>query len=122
MEHGRRTRLSWAFLLCPALICGFSFGQTATPSAKAEASVAPRVVHVIVALSDPHHQRIGPLPAALGNGDDARNNEAYTLEAALAGWVRKEMPEQIRTRAAQAYDKYQHCGMKAARSLLVSGW
>jgi len=48
--------------------------------------------------------------------------EAYTLEAALNGWVLKEPGEQIRARAAAAYDKYQHCGANAARKLFATGW
>ncbi len=48
--------------------------------------------------------------------------EAYTLHAALAGWVLHEGPAAIRERAAQAYDKYQKCGLKGARGLLVTGW
>ncbi len=48
--------------------------------------------------------------------------EAYTLEAALAGWINKETGEQIRIRAAAAYNKYQHCGEKAARNLFATGW
>ncbi len=48
--------------------------------------------------------------------------EAYVLEAALAGWIRNETGEQIRTRAAQAYDKYRHCGAKAAHRLFATGW
>jgi hypothetical protein len=48
--------------------------------------------------------------------------EAYTLEAALAGWLKNETPEQIRTRASAAYHKYQKCGIKAATRLLVTGW
>jgi hypothetical protein len=48
--------------------------------------------------------------------------EAYTLEAALSGWLKNETPEQIRARAAKAYDKYQKCGVKAATRLLVTGW
>lgn len=48
--------------------------------------------------------------------------EAYTLEAAIDGWLKKETNEQIRERAAQAYNKYQKCGINAARKLLVSGW
>lgn len=48
--------------------------------------------------------------------------EAYTLKAALAGWVLRERPEAIRERAAKAYDTYQHCGINGARRLLVSGW
>jgi hypothetical protein len=48
--------------------------------------------------------------------------EAYTLKDALDGWILKESNEQIRQRAAMAYDKYQKCGLKGARRLLVSGW
>jgi len=48
--------------------------------------------------------------------------EAYTLKAALDGWVAKESAEQIRQRAAEAYAHYQKCSVKAARGLLVTGW
>ena len=48
--------------------------------------------------------------------------EAYTLHDALEGYVKKESPENIRSRAAKAYSRYQKCGEKAARNLLVSGY
>ena len=48
--------------------------------------------------------------------------EAYTLKSALDGWIAGEEHEQIRDRAAGAYDHYQKCGLKAAHRLLVSGW
>jgi hypothetical protein len=48
--------------------------------------------------------------------------EAYTLKSALEGWIAGENSEQIRDRAAVAYDKYQKCGVRAARRLFVSGW
>jgi hypothetical protein len=48
--------------------------------------------------------------------------EAYTLKSALDGWIAGESSEQIRDRAAAAYDKYQKCGLHAAQRLLVSGW
>ena len=48
--------------------------------------------------------------------------EAYTLKSALDGWVENESNEQIRNRAAAAYDKYQKCGLHAAQRLLVTGW
>ena len=48
--------------------------------------------------------------------------EAYTLKSALDGWIEGESREQIRDRAAAAYDKYQKCGVRAARRLLVTGW
>lgn len=48
--------------------------------------------------------------------------EAYTLKAALDGWIAREDDEAIRRRAAQAYDKYQKCGVRAASRLFVAGW
>jgi len=48
--------------------------------------------------------------------------EAYTLKSALDGWIAGESDEQIRERAATAYDQYQKCGMKAARRLMATGW
>lgn len=48
--------------------------------------------------------------------------EAYVLSAAIDGWMRKESDEQIRLRAADAYNKYQKCGVRAARALFATGW
>ena len=48
--------------------------------------------------------------------------EAYTLNDAVSGYLLNESNEQIRTRAAKAYSKYQKCSEKAARNLLVTGW
>jgi hypothetical protein len=48
--------------------------------------------------------------------------EAYTLKSALDGWIAGENNEDIRNRAAGAYDKYQKCGFRAAHKLLTSGW
>ena len=48
--------------------------------------------------------------------------EAYVIEAALAGWAQNETGEQIRGRAADAYDRYQHTGIKAAKHLFATGW
>lgn len=48
--------------------------------------------------------------------------EAYTLKSAIDGWILHESNDQIRERAAGAYDKYQKCGLKGARRLLVTGW
>ena len=48
--------------------------------------------------------------------------EAYILHDALEGWARGENSEQVRTRAAAAYAKYQKISLKAARNLLVTGW
>jgi hypothetical protein len=48
--------------------------------------------------------------------------EAYTVHDAISGYVKMESAEQIRSRAALAYSKYQKCGVKAARNLLVTGF
>jgi hypothetical protein len=48
--------------------------------------------------------------------------EAYTLHDALSGYVKHESNEAMRTKAAQAYAKYQKCSEKAARNLLISAW
>lgn len=48
--------------------------------------------------------------------------EAYTLHDALSGYIKGESNESIRTKAALAYAKYQKCGEKAARNLIVTGW
>ena len=47
---------------------------------------------------------------------------AYTLKSALDGWIARETADQIRDRAASAYDKYQKCGFNAARRLFATGW
>jgi hypothetical protein len=48
--------------------------------------------------------------------------EAYTLKAALDGWIAREGGDSIRQRAAQAYAKYQKCGLPAAQKLFATGW
>ena len=46
--------------------------------------------------------------------------EAYTLEAALSGWLRGEAAPAIKDRAARAYHQYQKCGLTAARRLFYA--
>jgi hypothetical protein len=48
--------------------------------------------------------------------------EAYILSAAIDGWLKKETDEQVRVRAATAYNSYQKCGLKAANNLFATGW
>ena len=48
--------------------------------------------------------------------------EAYTLKAALDGWIAGQSEEQIRQRAAFAYAQYQKISEKAALRLFSSGW
>jgi len=48
--------------------------------------------------------------------------EAYTLHDALETYINKGPVENIRASAAKAYAKYQKCGEKAAKNLLVTGF
>ena len=48
--------------------------------------------------------------------------EAYTLKAALNGWVAHQTDAEIRELAAKSYEQYQKCGINGARRLLVTGW
>lgn len=48
--------------------------------------------------------------------------EAYTLRAAIEGWMLGESSEAIEERAAQAYNNYQKCGIKGARNLFTTGF
>lgn len=48
--------------------------------------------------------------------------EAYILHTAVEGWILNESGDRIRARAAQAYNKYQKCGLRAATNLFSSSW
>ncbi|MFY9222331.1 MAG: hypothetical protein WAQ98_06670 [Blastocatellia bacterium] len=48
--------------------------------------------------------------------------EAYILEAAINSWLNNESLETLRLKAAQAYNKYQKCGIKGALRLFSSSW
>lgn len=65
-------------------------------------------------------QTAGALPILWTTGLMAP--EAYTLHDAIHEWVQSHTTEEIRMAGAQAYAKYQKCGLKAARNLLVYGW
>jgi len=79
----------------------------------------PREAIVLACKSRPYFQpHLVPVrskPVLLTTGFMAP--EAYTLEAAVAGWLAKETAEKIQERAARAYDKHQKCGLQAARRL-----
>lgn len=48
--------------------------------------------------------------------------EAYTVYDAVAAYINGQNDEQVREAAASAYNKYQKCGIKGARRLLVTGF
>lgn len=82
----------------------------------------PKEAIVLACKSKPYFQpRLVQLkcrPVLLTTGFMAP--EAYTLEAAVAGWLAKEPAAKIQERAAVAYDQYQKCGLTAARRLFYS--
>lgn len=43
--------------------------------------------------------------------------EAYTLDSAIRAWVERRSASDVIQAAAEAYDRYQNCGLKAARRL-----
>ena len=62
-------------------------------------------------------ERTGADATALDHPPDGP--EAYILSAAIDGWMKKETDEEVRVRAAKAYNEYQNCGLKAANSLFA---
>ena len=48
--------------------------------------------------------------------------EAYTLKAAIDGWILNESGIEIEERAAQSYNNYQGCGIRGARNLFTTGF
>jgi hypothetical protein len=65
-------------------------------------------------------ERTGAVPLVWTTGLMAP--EAYILSAAIDGWLKKETDEEVRIRAAKAYNSYQNCGLKAANHLFATGW
>ena len=47
--------------------------------------------------------------------------EAYTLEAVIVSWFSKASVASVHSAAANAYHKYQNCGLKAANGLFAVG-
>jgi hypothetical protein len=48
--------------------------------------------------------------------------EAYTLDAIIDSWIDRDAPVNTVEKAARTYNKYQKCGMRAARKLFTSGY
>lgn len=48
--------------------------------------------------------------------------EAYVLQSAIGAWIAGASGNEVRRRAAQSYNSYQRCGMKAALNLFSSEW
>ena len=48
--------------------------------------------------------------------------EGYILHAALDSWKELKSKEAVHVAAANAYNKYQHCGVNGAKRLFRTGW
>lgn len=96
----------------------------APPPPRGSANTTHREVIILACISKRYFaaplKGTGAVPLLWSTGLMAP--EAYTLDAALQGWIRREDASQVRERAAQAYAKWQKCSASAARKLLVSGW
>ena len=93
-----------------------------SPPAKQDESKRDAVMLACISKSyfAKHLQKTGANPLLWTTGLMAP--EAYVLHAALEGWINNENGEQVRNRAAAAYNTYQRCGLKAAQRLFASGW
>jgi hypothetical protein len=89
-----------------------------------EGGAKPRMAIILACASkqffEPYLRHTGAIPLLWTTGLLAP--EAYVLRAALDGWIADEGGERVRERAARAYDKFQHCGLRAAQKLFVTGW
>ena len=98
--------------------------EFAPPPAKAAANPKKRETIILACISKRFFaeplKATGAQPLLWSTG--LMSPEAYTLDAAIQGWVRGETSTQVRERAAQAYHQWQKCGISGARRLLVSGW
>lgn len=98
--------------------------EFAPPPAKAAANSKKRETIILACISKRYFtgpmKATGAQPLLWSTG--LMSPEAYTLDAAIQGWVRNETAAQIRERAAKAYHQWQKCGIIGARRLLVSGW
>ena len=91
------------------------------PSTSSQRSNTPAAI-VLACKSRPYFQptleSYGCSPLLLTTGFMAP--EAYTLEAAINVWIKNKDPDQMKEAAAQAYNKYQKCGLTGARRLFFS--
>ncbi len=98
--------------------------EFAPPAAKAPANSEKRETIILACISKRFFaeplKATGAQPLLWSTG--LMSPEAYTLDAAIQGWVRNESVQQVRERGAQAYHQWQKCGISGARRLLVTGW
>lgn len=83
-------RRGWLrFLFTAMLALAAVYVLSVTIEGQALAEKRPRLVRVFVALADNEHQAIAPVPAAIGNGDDAAHNLYWGASLGLRSYFRK---------------------------------
>lgn len=89
------------------------------PTIEADETALPRAAMVLACASRPYFRErllaAGAHPLLMTTGLMAP--EAYTLDAAVRTWVTERTTAAVQAAAASAYDRYQHCGLRAARRL-----
>jgi hypothetical protein len=89
------------------------------PSVPDSAEVSARSALVLACASKnyflPHLRSMGAHPLMLTTGLMAP--EAYTLDSAIRAWVETGNTDAVLEAAAEAYDRYQQCGLRGARNL-----
>lgn len=94
----------------------------AAPETRPGAAQPARAAMVLACASRPYFEgllsRAGAEPLLTTTGLMAP--EAYTLDAAVRSWLASGDPEAARGAAAEAYDRFQKCGRRAARRLFAA--
>jgi hypothetical protein len=93
----------------------------ATAPVRQVAQAAPRAAIVLACVSKDYFQKplfaSGAHPLLLTT--QLMAPEAYTLDGAIRAWFSGTSEASVREAAAQAYNRYQKCGIKGARSLFA---
>jgi hypothetical protein len=85
----RRGGLRLLFSVTLALAAVLVMPATFQEQAQAKTKAHPRLVRVFVALADNEHQAITPVPAAIGNGDDAEHNLYWGASLGLRSYFKR---------------------------------
>ncbi|MFK7970964.1 MAG: hypothetical protein AB8F95_11380 [Bacteroidia bacterium] len=92
------------------------------PAIDKDTTIVPAILLCCIARDyfGPFLKKAGAYPLVWTTGLMAP--EAYTLSSALDRWLEGGDDLAVRQAAAEAYHKYQKCGLRAAKNLLVTGF
>ncbi|MFQ1017926.1 hypothetical protein [Gilliamella sp. BG7] len=66
----------------------------------------PKVIHVLVALCDNKYQKIAPVPKAIGNGQDPKNNLYWGAAYGFKTYFSKQKSGKLYKLIDQDQEKY----------------